>query len=124
MSFSEERRNEWRRAEIKVFSTEEPVLSFSEDGILERRLSKVKAERRQPKRAQLTATIWLEDEGYVALCPELDIASQGATMEEARANLQEAVDLFFETADASEITERMKTEVYVTTLEVLVGETP
>jgi predicted RNase H-like HicB family nuclease len=43
----------------------------------------------------LTATIWREDDGYVSLCPELDIASQGDTVEEARANLQEAVDLFF-----------------------------
>ncbi|MDT5268299.1 MAG: hypothetical protein QOH49_485 [Acidobacteriota bacterium] len=51
----------------------------------------------------LTVTIWREDDGYVSLCPELDIASQGDTVEEARANLQEAVDLFFEAADASEV---------------------
>lgn len=54
----------------------------------------------------LTATIWREDDGYVSLCPELDVASQGDTVEEARANLQEAVDLFFEAADASEVAER------------------
>jgi predicted RNase H-like HicB family nuclease len=35
---------------------------------------------------QFTAIIEREDEGYVALCPELDIASQGDTIEEARAN--------------------------------------
>ena len=70
----------------------------------------------------LTVTIWREDEGYVSLCPELDIASQGDTVEEARANLQEAVDLFFETADASEVAERLKPEMYVTSLEVNVGE--
>jgi predicted RNase H-like HicB family nuclease len=70
----------------------------------------------------LTATIWREDDGYVSLCPELDIASQGDTVEEARANLQEAVDLFFEAADASEVAERLKPEMYVTSLEVKVGE--
>jgi len=70
----------------------------------------------------LTVTIWREDEGYVSLCPELDIASQGDTVEEARANLQEAVDLFFETADHSEVAERLKPEMYVTSLEVNIGE--
>lgn len=70
----------------------------------------------------LTATIWREEGGYVSLCAELDIASQGDTVEEARANLQEAVDLFFETADPSEVAERLKPEMYVTSLEVNVGE--
>jgi predicted RNase H-like HicB family nuclease len=70
----------------------------------------------------LTVTIWREDDGYVSLCPELDIASQGDTVEEARANLQEAVDLFFEAADASEVAERLKPEMYVTSMEVNVGE--
>lgn len=51
----------------------------------------------------LTAIIEREGDGYVSLCPELDIASQGDTIEGARANLQEAVELFFETADPSEI---------------------
>lgn len=70
----------------------------------------------------LTVTIWREGDGYVSLCPELDIASQGDTVEEARANLQEAVALFFETADASEVAERLKPEMYVTSMEVNVGE--
>jgi len=70
----------------------------------------------------LTANIWREGEGYVALCPELDIASQGDTIEEARSNLQEALDLFFETADAVEVAGRLRPELYVTTLEVTVGE--
>jgi predicted RNase H-like HicB family nuclease len=51
----------------------------------------------------LTATIWREDDGYVALCSELDIASQGDSVEEARRNLKEAVELFFETASPGEI---------------------
>ena len=56
---------------------------------------------------QWTAIIELEGDAYVALCPELDIASQGATVAEARENLQEALELFFETASASEIEHRL-----------------
>lgn len=70
---------------------------------------------------QLTAIIEREGDGYVSLCPELDIASQGDTIEEARANLQEALELFFETASPSEIKTRLHEEVYVTHLEVAVG---
>jgi predicted RNase H-like HicB family nuclease len=73
------------------------------------------------KKHQLTAIIEREDDAYVALCPELDVASQGASVEEARANLAEAVELFFETADPSEIEQRLHTEVFVTRLEVAVG---
>ena len=51
---------------------------------------------------ELTAIIEREGEGYVALCPELDIASQGASVEDGRRNLGEAVELFSETAAASE----------------------
>ena len=69
----------------------------------------------------LTAIIEREDDLYVALCPELDIASQGETVEKARANLIEALELFFETADESEIQRRLGNEVYVTRLEVAVG---
>lgn len=61
----------------------------------------------------LTALIEREDDGYVALCPELDIASQGDTVEEARRNLVEAVELFFETAGPEEIRSRLRIEVYV-----------
>jgi predicted RNase H-like HicB family nuclease len=70
---------------------------------------------------QLTAIIEKEADGYVALCPELDIASQGDTIEEARRNLQEALELFFESASAEEIRERLHNEVYITQLEVTVG---
>jgi predicted RNase H-like HicB family nuclease len=69
----------------------------------------------------VTALIEREGDGYVALCPELDIASQGNTVEEARENLIEALELFFETASSSEIQERLRPEVYVTRLEVTVG---
>ncbi len=70
---------------------------------------------------QLTAIIEREGDGYVALCPEVDVASQGTTIDEARANLIEALELFFETADPSEIQTRLHDEVLVTRLEVAVG---
>lgn len=61
------------------------------------------------KTYQLTALIEHEDDGYVSMCPELDIASQGDTVESARNNLREALELFFETASEQEITERLYT---------------
>ncbi|MDE2841905.1 MAG: type II toxin-antitoxin system HicB family antitoxin [Chloroflexota bacterium] len=71
---------------------------------------------------QLTAIIEREGDGYVALCPELDIASQGDTVSEARDNLKEALELFFETASATEIEDRLHTEIYVTQVEVTAGQ--
>ena len=70
---------------------------------------------------KLTAIIEREGDGYVALCPELDVASQGDTVDEARNNLQEALELFFETASPEEIEERLHEEIYVTQVEVAVG---
>lgn len=70
---------------------------------------------------ELTAIIEREGDGYVALCPEFDVASQGETVNEARANLHEALELFFETASLEEIKDRVKSEVYVTRLKVVVG---
>ena len=70
---------------------------------------------------QLTAIIEREDDGFVALCPELDIASQGDTVEDARSNLAEAVELFFEVADPSEIEQRMHNDVFITSVEVAIG---
>jgi predicted RNase H-like HicB family nuclease len=70
---------------------------------------------------KLTAIIEREGNGYVSLCPELDIASQGDTIEQARDNLQEALELFFECASTDEIRSRLKSEVYITQVEVAVG---
>jgi predicted RNase H-like HicB family nuclease len=70
---------------------------------------------------RLTALIQREDDGYVSLCPELDIASQGDTVESARENLREALELFFECASKEEIQERLGEEVFVTQIEVGVG---
>ena len=52
---------------------------------------------------RLTAIIECDDDAYVALRPELDIASQGLTVEAARSNLVEALELFFEAADPTEV---------------------
>lgn len=69
----------------------------------------------------LTATILREGNGFVSICSDLDIASQGDTVESAKANLREAVELFFETAHPNEISERLNSEVFVTALEVEIG---
>ena len=79
------------------------------------------SELEEPMRKQLTAIIEKEVDGYVALCPEVDVASQGDTVSEARKNLQEALELFFETASPDEIKERLHEEVYVTSVEIAVG---
>jgi len=70
---------------------------------------------------RLTAIIEREDDEFVSLCPELDVASQGPTIEEARANLVEALSLFLETADPSEVARRFRSEVFVTQVEIPVG---
>lgn len=70
---------------------------------------------------KLTAIIEREGNGYVSLCPELDIASQGDTVEEARDNLRDALELFFETASPQEVKERLHSEIFVTQVEVSVG---
>lgn len=62
---------------------------------------------------KLTAVIEREGDGYVATCPEVDVVSQGDTIEQARTNLLEAVEGFFEAASASEIRRRLKKETYV-----------
>lgn len=61
-----------------------------------------------PVSRRLTAIIEREDDGFVALCPELDIASQGSSVEEARSNLVEALSLFFEVAEESEVACRLR----------------
>ena len=70
---------------------------------------------------RLTAIVEREGEGYVALCPEVDVASQGASVVEARDNLAEAVLLFFEVAPGEEVARGLRGEIYVTQIEVAVG---
>lgn len=61
-----------------------------------------------------TAIIEREEDLYVALSPELDIVSQGTSIENALNNLKEAVDLFLETADPKEMPGRRREHVFVT----------
>jgi predicted RNase H-like HicB family nuclease len=67
---------------------------------------------------RLTAFITREGDGYASLCPELDIASQGANVEQARANLTEALELFFECASPAEVEERLSRETYISSIEL------
>ena len=69
----------------------------------------------------LTALFIREDEGFVAVCPEVDVASQGDSVEDAKKNFREAVELFFECASPQEIEERLSAEAFVSTLEVNVA---
>jgi predicted RNase H-like HicB family nuclease len=74
-----------------------------------------------PIKYKLTAVIEREGKRYVALCPEVDIASQGDTIEQARDNLREALELFVETASPEEINRRLHDDIFVTQVEVAVG---
>ena len=69
----------------------------------------------------LTAVITKEGNGFVSLCPEIDVASQGDSIEKAKNNLREAVELFFECASDKEIEERLIPESYISAMEVAVG---
>jgi len=77
--------------------------------------------RRPGMNRRLTAIVERDGDGYVALCPEMDVVSQGDSVTEARSNLEEALTLFFETASPEEIERRTRTEFYVTHVEVAVG---
>lgn len=68
-----------------------------------------------------TALIQREDDMFVAWCPDLDIASQGPTIEDAKRNLREAIELFFEHASPSEVATRTHAEQYISSVEVAVG---
>ncbi len=71
---------------------------------------------------KLTKVIEREGGGYVSLCPDADIAGQGETVESARANLIEALEFFIKTASSEGIKEKLHDEVYVTSLEIDVGQ--
>jgi predicted RNase H-like HicB family nuclease len=70
------------------------------------------------KLPKLTAVIEKEGKWYVATCPELGIASQGHSLEDAEAMIQEAVELFLEEADEAEIKRRLNRGVKVKRLEL------
>lgn len=68
----------------------------------------------------MTAVIQRSEKYFVALCPELDVVSQGKTVEEERKNITEAVELFLETASPAELKQRRHKEIYISPLEVAV----
>ena len=65
------------------------------------------------KKIELTAVIEKEDNVYISLCPELDIASQGETPEDAKSNLIEALELSYDTASENEISKRLQNDLLV-----------
>ncbi|MBV9446459.1 MAG: type II toxin-antitoxin system HicB family antitoxin [Streptosporangiaceae bacterium] len=65
------------------------------------------------KTIRLTATITRDGDWYVARCLEVEVASQGHTIEEALANLREALELYFEDEPVPEITEPIVAPVEV-----------
>ncbi len=73
------------------------------------------------KNQNFTAILHKEDEWYVSFCPELDIASQGKTIEEAIENIKEAVELFFEAASKEEIENRLHGNMIITQFEAAYG---
>jgi len=74
------------------------------------------------KKQNVTVLIQKEEDMFVALCIDFDIASQGTTINEARDNLREALELFLETASPEEIAGRIHSEMYVSSLEVAVAQ--
>jgi len=75
---------------------------------------------RAKSKPQFTAIIQRTEKWFVALCPELDVVSQGKTVEEARRNVTEAVELFLETASPPELKRRMSKETYIAPIAVAV----
>ncbi len=70
------------------------------------------------RKIELTAVLEKEDNMYISLCPELDIASQGDTPDEAKSNLIEALVLFYEMASESEIAKRLQNDPQITSVTV------
>ncbi|HEX9860181.1 MAG TPA: type II toxin-antitoxin system HicB family antitoxin [Nitrospirota bacterium] len=65
----------------------------------------------------LSVLITREDDMFVARCAELDVTSQGGTLDEAKTNLKEAVELYIESFGADDIKD-IKGEPVFTTIEV------
>jgi len=62
---------------------------------------------------RLTATVTRDGDWYVARCLDVEVASQGRTIEEALANLREALELYFEDEPAPEVSEPIVAPVEV-----------
>ena len=66
---------------------------------------------------KFTITYHKEDKWYVAHSPELGVTSQGESLEQAQANIQEAVELYLEDAPQEEL-EQFTDTPFVKTLEI------
>ena len=62
---------------------------------------------------ELSAVVWREEGLYVALCPELDVARQGKSVEKALRNLKEALELYL---DAEDVKKPSRVEAPIVTL--------
>lgn len=60
---------------------------------------------------RFSASIWQEDDWYIAQCIQVDIASQGATEDEALRNLRDALELHFTSPVATIVPELRDIEV-------------
>lgn len=61
---------------------------------------------------QITVLIERDEDGFYAYCPQLPgCQSQGETLEEIKANIQEAIDLYLSTLSESEKQDLLKQEV-------------
>ena len=69
----------------------------------------------------LIAIMKCEGNLYVATCPQFDVVTQGSTIQEARDNLKEAVELFLECASPAEQAAKYRPEFYITDVEVAIG---
>lgn len=68
---------------------------------------------------KLSAVIEKDDAGYYAYCPELKgCQTQGETLEEVMANLQEAAELYLETLTEQEVRAVVSQSILTTTLDV------
>ncbi len=71
---------------------------------------------------KLTIVIEKDSSGYFVYCPELEeCISQGDTLEEAIANIKEAVELYLETLTPEEFEEIKRKKVFTSTIEVQVA---
>jgi predicted RNase H-like HicB family nuclease len=71
---------------------------------------------------KVNAVFSRDENGYYAWCPELPgCQTEGDTYEEARANIQEAIELYLETMTPEEVRDALGKEILTTTVEVAIA---
>lgn len=66
---------------------------------------------------QFLVVITKEDDFFVARCPELNVTSQGETLEEAETNIKEAIELYIESFGTEDLPQQVS-KPYLTLVEV------